>query len=93
VSDATGTLSGEKLEAFEKIKDLLEKQEVPGAAEATPESTWEQLDADSLDLVELVRALEDEYSLSIDDKELNGVNTVGDAADMLVRVQQEQASG
>jgi hypothetical protein len=46
VSDATGTLSGEKLEAFEKIKDLLEKQEVPGAAEATPESTWEQLDAD-----------------------------------------------
>jgi acyl carrier protein len=93
MSDATGTLSGEKLEAFEKIKALLEQQEVPGAAEATPESTWEQLDADSLDLVELVRALEDEYGLSIDDKELDGVNTVGDAAEMLVRVQGEQGSG
>jgi acyl carrier protein len=86
-------MSGERLQAFEKIKDLLARQEVPGAAEATAESTWEELDADSLDLVELVRALEDEFGLSIDDKELDGVETVGDAADMLVRVQSEQASG
>ena len=90
MTDATETLSGEKLEAFEKIKGLLEKQEVPGAAEATPESTWEQLDADSLDLVELVRALEDEYGVQIDDKELDGVQTVGDATEMLMRVRSAQ---
>jgi len=90
MSDATETLSGEKLEAFEKIKALLAQQEVPGAAEATPESTWEQLDADSLDLVELVRALEDEYGMEIDDKELDGVQTVGDATDMLLRVRSAQ---
>jgi acyl carrier protein len=93
MAEATGTLSGEKLAAFEKIKELLKQQEVPGAEEATPESTWEQLDADSLDLVELVRALEDEYGISIDDKELDGVETVGDAAEMLTRVRSEQDSG
>ena len=90
--EGTQTLTGEKLEAFEQIRSMLKNQEVPGAETATPESTWEQLDADSLDLVELVRALEDEHGVQIDDKELDGVETVGDAVDMLLRVRSEQAS-
>lgn len=93
MSDGTKTLSGEQQQAFEQIKRLLGEQKVPGAEEATLESTWENIDADSLDLVELVRALEDEYSIQIDDSELDGVDTVGDAVDMLVRLRSEQASG
>ena len=84
------TATTERQEAFERIKGLLQDQKVPGADEARPESTWEELDADSLDLVELVRALEDEYGVRIDDSELDGVDTVADAVEMLLRVRGSQ---
>jgi acyl carrier protein len=93
MSDGTKTLNTDQQQAFEEIKRLLGEQKVPGAEEATLESTWEDLDADSLDLVELVRALEDEYSIQIDDSELDGVDTVGDAVDMLQRLRSEKAQG
>ena len=41
------------------------------------------LDADSLDLVELVMALEEEFDVTIDEEELQGVTTVGAAYDLL----------
>ena len=43
----------------------------------------EDLDADSLDLVELVMALEEEFDVTIDEEELQGVTTVGGAYDLL----------
>lgn len=47
----------------------------------------EDLEADSLDLVELAMALEEELSLEIPDEELEGIRTVGDAVDFVaVRV-------
>jgi acyl carrier protein len=93
MSDGTKTLNPEQQQAFDQIKRLLGEQKVPGADEATLNSTWEDLDADSLDLVELVRALEDEYSIDIDDSQLDGVDTVGDAVEMLTRIKSEQAQG
>jgi acyl carrier protein len=93
VSEGTGTLSGEQQQAFEQIKRLLAEQKVPGADEATLDSNWEDLDADSLDLVELVRALEDEYNIEISDSELDGVDTVGDAVEMLIRVKSQKGQG
>ena len=44
----------------------------------------EDLDADSLDLVELVMALEEEFDVSVDEEELDGVTTVGAAYDLVV---------
>ena len=44
----------------------------------------EDLDADSLDLVELVMALEEEFDVSVDEEELDGVETVGAAFDLVV---------
>ena len=44
----------------------------------------EDLDADSLDLVELVMALEEEFDVSVDEEELDGVETVGAAYDLVV---------
>ena len=44
----------------------------------------EDLDADSLDLVELVMALEEEFDVSVEEEELEGVETVGAAYDMVV---------
>jgi acyl carrier protein len=42
------------------------------------------LDADSLDLVELVMALEERFDVSIPEEELDNINTVGNALDMIV---------
>lgn len=54
------------------------------AAKITREAKFaEDLDADSLDLVELVMALEEEFDVSIEEEELNDVTTVGAAYDVL----------
>ncbi len=44
----------------------------------------EDLDADSLDLVELVMALEEEFDVSVEEEELEGVETIGAAYDLVV---------
>ncbi len=55
------------------------------AAQITKESRFaEDLDADSLDLVELVMALEEEFDVSVEEEELDGVETVGAAYDLVV---------
>jgi acyl carrier protein len=44
----------------------------------------EDLDADSLDLYELVMELEDTYGISVSEEEATRINTVGDAVDFVV---------
>ncbi len=54
------------------------------ADKVTREASFaDDLDADSLDLVELVMALEDEFDVSIDEEELDGITTVGQALDLV----------
>ncbi len=43
----------------------------------------DDLDADSLDLVELVMALEEEFDVEVDEKELEDIETVGQAFDLI----------
>ena len=43
----------------------------------------EDLDADSLDLVELVMALEESFDVSVNESELEGIETVGQAFDLI----------
>ena len=43
----------------------------------------EDLEADSLDLVEFVMALEEEFSVEVPEKELEGITTVGQAFDLI----------
>ena len=53
-------------------------------AQVTREATFgDDLDADSLDLVELVMALEEEFDISVDESELEGIETVGQALDLV----------
>ena len=48
--------------------------------QVTPEARFgDDLDADSLDLVELVMALEEEFGIAVPENELEGVDTVGKA--------------
>jgi len=50
-----------------------------------PEAKFaDDLDADSLDLVELVMALEDEFGVAVPEDELEGIDTVGQAYELVV---------
>lgn len=48
-----------------------------------PEATFESLDADSLDLVELVMALEEEFDVNVEEEELEGVTTIAAAFELV----------
>ena len=73
-------------DVLEEIRDQLESIKVPGAREATLDNTWSDLDVDSLDLVELVKALEDRFGITISDDDLKPIESVGDAISLTVRL-------
>jgi acyl carrier protein len=78
-------------EVLAAIRDELTAIKVPGAEDATPETTWADLDVDSLDLVELVKALEDRFDVQIADPDLKGIASVGDAITLVERLQSAAA--
>jgi acyl carrier protein len=47
----------------------------------------EDLDADSLDLVQVVLILEERFGIKVPDEEMTGIKTVGEAADMVISKQ------
>lgn len=54
------------------------------ASQVTKEASFaDDLDADSLDLVELVMALEEEFDVTVEEEELEGIDTVGGAFDLV----------
>jgi len=73
-------------DVLEEIRDQLESIKVPGAREATPDKTWSELDVDSLDLVELVKALEDRFGVTISDDDLKPIESVGAAIELTMRL-------
>ncbi len=46
----------------------------------------DDLDADSLDLVEVVMALEERFSISVPEDKLDGITTVGEAIDLVIGI-------
>lgn len=69
---------------LEKMKELIADQLSIDAETITAESSFkDDLGADSLDLFELVMALEDEYSVEIPADDLQKMATVGDVIDYL----------
>jgi acyl carrier protein len=55
----------------------------PDKSQITRESTFEELDIDSLDLVELAQIVEDEYGVVLKGDDMKGLQTVGDAIDLI----------
>ena len=69
---------------LEKMKEIIAEQLSVDAESVTEASSFkEDLGADSLDLFELVMALEDEYSVEIPAEELETMSTVGDVMEYL----------
>ena len=64
---------------FEKVKSILADQLDADAEAITIETDIAaDLGADSLDVVELIMSLEDEFSLEVPDEQIEGIKTVGD---------------
>ena len=55
----------------------------PDADQITRDATFEELDIDSLDLVELAQIVEDEYGIVLKGEDMKELKTVGDAIDMI----------
>ena len=69
-------------EIFEKVKNIVVEQLEVEADRVTPESNFaNDLGADSLDTVELVMALEEEFDIEIPDEAAEQIDTVGKAVE------------
>ena len=65
-----------------KVREIISEQLGVAADEVTSEASFiEDLGADSLDIVELVMALEEEYGMEIPDEDAEKIQTVGAAWD------------
>ena len=73
-----------KEEVYEKVKDIIVDQLGVEADKVTIDASFrEDLEADSLDLVELIMAFEEEFGGEISDEEAQKITTVGEAVDYL----------
>ena len=71
-------------EVFEKVKNLFVEELGIDTDKVTMEAKLEEdLEIDSLGIVEVVMAFEDEFNIEIDDEELTDVGTVGQAVNLL----------
>ncbi len=69
---------------FEKFKACaVEVLQVPGEKVTLEASFADDLDADSLDLVEFVMALEETFDITVAESELEGVGTIGQAYELV----------
>jgi acyl carrier protein len=56
----------------------------PDESQITRTATFEELDIDSLDLVELAQVVEDDYGVVLKGEDMKELKTVGDAIDLIV---------
>ncbi len=71
-------------EAFEKFRACaVEVLQVPPEKIVLEARFGEDLDADSLDLVEFVMALEETFDITVEESEIDGVETVGQAYELV----------
>jgi len=72
-------------ELFEKIKGVVVEQLGVDEDDVAEDASFvDDLGADSLDIVELVMALEEEFGVSIPDEQAEKIKIVGDAVDFIV---------
>jgi acyl carrier protein len=69
-------------EALERVRGILVEQLGVDEEQVTEDASFQgDLDADSLDLVELIMELEDQFGLKISDEDAQKIATVGEAVD------------
>ena len=71
------------MNVFDKIVETIVDAKGIDAAQITPESSFKDLNVDSLDIAEMTMTLEDEFGITIELEE--GVNTVEDLVNLIVK--------
>lgn len=66
------------MDVYEKVKAIVIDQLGADEEDLTPTTSFQALNADSLDIVELVMALEEEFDLDIADEEVENIRTIAD---------------
>lgn len=78
--EAEGAPEPEELPVDERVRELICEQLSVAPDEVTPEATFVgDLSADSLDMVELMMALEEQFGIDISEDQAERIQTVGDA--------------
>ena len=78
-------MAASREEVFDRVKEVLVEQLGIDESEITEEASFEEdLGADSLDLVEVVMDLEDQFGLKIPDEDARDLTTVGKAIDYVI---------
>ena len=87
--------NGVDIPAIEKrVIEIISEQMGADKSEITRETSFiNDLNADSLDTVELVMEFEDEFDMSIPDEEAEKIQTVGAAIDYIINVAQTKSQG
>ncbi len=76
----------DRAEIEARVRKVLAEQLAVDEGQVTPEARFaEDLNADSLDLVEAVLALEEEWNIEIPEEEMESVKTVGQAIELVAR--------
>ncbi|XP_027153207.1 acyl carrier protein 1, chloroplastic isoform X3 [Coffea eugenioides] len=92
-SPPLGRMDQAKPDTVQKVCDIVRKQlALPAETELTPDSTFASLGADSLDTVEIVMGLEEEFGINVEDENSENITTIEDAADLIEKLVQLNSS-
>ncbi|XP_062202708.1 acyl carrier protein 1, chloroplastic-like [Phragmites australis] len=82
-----------KRETVDKVCEIVKRQlALPDETAVTGESKFAELGADSLDTVEIVMGLEEEFSITVDETSAQDIATVQDAADLIEKLVVEKTA-
>ncbi|KAI4386349.1 hypothetical protein MLD38_004287 [Melastoma candidum] len=78
-------------ETVDKVCEIVRKQlALPAETELTPDSKFASLGADSLDTVEIVMALEEEFGIGVEEESSQNITTVQEVADLIEKLVQKK---
>ncbi|WP_298578826.1 acyl carrier protein [uncultured Olegusella sp.] len=77
----------DRSEIFDKVAMLIAETLEVDADELAETTSFNDLGADSFDMLELVTTMEDEFEVTVDEDSLGEIETIGDAVDVILKAQ------